>query len=152
MDTHGTNIMQSKFSQELKVFNVMYGIPTPSKPTVTPDLSARLHQFKAMLLQEVEEVDLIQGSITDYFPGETATALILTEVSDWLGDIIVYCAGEMLRHGLPLDEVLSIIMASNASKLQRDGTALFADGKLQKGPDYWKPEPRILDALVERMK
>jgi hypothetical protein len=39
-------------------------------------------------------------------------------------------------------------MDSNASKLQADGTPLFVEGKLQKGPGYWKPEPKIKDLIL----
>lgn len=72
---------------------------------------------------------------------------IFTELADLLGDIQVFCASEMKRFDIPLDATLRIIMDSNSSKLQADGTALFVDGKLQKGPNYWKPEPMIEEML-----
>ena len=71
----------------------------------------------------------------------------LTPVADLLGDIVVYCTSEAQRHGIPLPAVLDVIMDSNASKLQADGTPLFIAGKLQKGPGYWKPEAKIEELL-----
>jgi predicted HAD superfamily Cof-like phosphohydrolase len=140
---------QYDFFQSIKEFNQMYGIPTPEEPMLDLELHDRLIQFKTMLLGEVAEVDDVIRKM------ETATytaADVLTEVSDWLGDIIVYCASEAARHGLPIRNILQIIMDSNASKLQLDGTAKFVDGKLQKGPGYWKPEPQIKDLLVRSVK
>lgn len=126
-------------------FNAMYGIPTPTQPTVTDGLLGRLIQFKAMMLKEIEEVDVV---IAKMQTEEYTSADVLTEISDWLGDIIVYAGSEALRHGIPIDKVLEIIMASNFSKLQDDGTAKFVEGHLEKGPNYWKPEPMIRDLLI----
>jgi predicted HAD superfamily Cof-like phosphohydrolase len=54
---------------------------------------------------------------------------------------------------LPLDQVLAIIMQSNFSKLGADGLPIYDErGKVMKGPNYWKPEPKIqamLGALSE---
>jgi predicted HAD superfamily Cof-like phosphohydrolase len=71
-------------------------------------------------------------------------------LADLLGDIQVYCASEMAKFGLPLDEVLAIIMRSNFSKLGADGKPIYDErGKVQKGPNYWKwkPEPKIKELL-----
>lgn len=133
----------------IRQFNQMYGIPTPDEPTLSLELRERLTQFKAILLKEIDEVDDIIHKLETC---EHTAADILTDVSDWLGDIIVYAGSEALRHGLPIDAVLEIIMASNFSKMQNDGTALFIDGKLQKGPNYWKPEPQIRNLLIKAVK
>jgi len=77
---------------------------------------------------------------------------IAVAVADLLGDIIVYCRSEALKYGLPLEEVLDVIMDSNESKLGADGKPVYdANGKFLKGPDYWKPEPRIKTLLGARM-
>lgn len=139
----------SQVFERIQAFNKLYGIPTPTEPTLSLELRDRLLQFKAIMLKEVDEVDLIVSKM------ETCAftaADILTDVADWLGDIIVYAASESARHGLPTDGVIDIIMDSNDSKMQADGTALFIDGKLQKGPNYWKPEPRIRDLLIRSVK
>ena len=62
---------------------------------------------------------------------------------------MVYCRSEALKYGLPLEDVLDIIMDSNESKLGADGKPIYdANGKFLKGPNYWKPEPKI-KALLE---
>ena len=44
---------------------------------------------------------------------------------------------------------LDIIMDSNESKLGADGNPIYdANGKFLKGPNYWKPEPKIRDLLA----
>lgn len=65
-----------------------------------------------------------------------------------LGDVIVYCRSEALKYGFPLEEVLDIIMDSNESKLDAEGNPIYdVNWKFLKGPNYWKPEPRIRDLL-----
>lgn len=134
----------SKFVERIDAFNRMYGIPRPEKPQF--EGSERLAQFQRMLEAEVHEGYEVVP------PWQTTQLDVLVSLVDWLGDVIVYCASEARRHGLPLDKVLDIIMDSNASKLQADGTAKFVDGKLQKGPNYWKPEPKIRELLEGLMK
>ena len=74
---------------------------------------------------------------------------VLVAIADLLGDVIVYCRSEALKYGLPLEEVLDVIMDSNESKLGADGKPIYdGNGKFLKGPNYWKPEPRI-KALLE---
>ena len=54
--------------------------------------------------------------------------------------------------GLPMSTVLGIIMQSNFSKLGADGLPIYdSDNKVQKGPNYWKPEPKISEMLQARI-
>lgn len=135
------------FFDRVKSFNRLYGIPTPGLPiTSKVEMRDRLKQFMPIIRAEVAEGDDILDGVP--WASEVDT---LTDLADWYGDIIVYCASEMARHGLPAGDILSIIMDSNDSKRQADGTALFVAGKLQKGPNYWKPEPKIR-ALIEALQ
>jgi hypothetical protein len=44
-------------------------------------------------------------------------------------------------------------MDSNFSKLGADGKPIYDErGKVMKGPFYWKPEPKIKELLLERIK
>jgi len=114
----------------------------------------RVGNFHAILLEEVEEgLDLMKNYEAVQAEGagmlsEDQRLAILTEMSDWLGDIVVYCASEAKRWGLPLNKILGVIMESNFSKLGADGQPIYDDrGKVMKGPGYWKPEPRIRELL-----
>ena len=76
---------------------------------------------------------------------------VLTAIADLLGDVIVYCRSEALKYGLPLEDVLDVIMDSNESKLGADGNPIYdGNGKFLKGPNYWKPEPKIKALLESR--
>ena len=139
------------FSDRVKAFNAMYGLPVGSVPTTAPTVEETLHrlqQFQKMLSKELTEgLDIYEA----VFAGKISQHEYLVMLADWLGDIQVYCASEMVRHGLPMDAILNIIMDSNASKLGADGKPIVIEGKVQKGPGYWKPEPKI-SALLESLK
>ena len=139
-----------KFIQDIEKFNTMYGLPKPLKPTLEAvgNPLTRLDNFKAILLEEIEEVDDIRDYLSVGTVSEEAKLEALTNLSDWLGDLIVYAASEMRRFGLPIEGVLDVIMESNFSKLAADGTVIMDErGKVMKGPGYWKPEPRIKELL-----
>ncbi len=138
------------FHEAIAKFNQMYGLPCTKTPTTAlqGNLVDRLRNFKNIMLEEFEEVDDIIYKIE---AGELEID-VLTDLADWLGDIQVYCASEMARMGLPLDETLAIIMQSNFSKLGADGLPIYDErGKVLKGKSYWKPEPKLKEMLLARM-
>ena len=138
----------SAFSEDIKKFNGIYKLPVNATPTLDVGVPAaeRMAAFKDILLEEVHEIDeIISAQQAGKDPLE-----VLTMLADLLGDIQVYCASEMAKFGLPLDQVLSIIMQSNFSKLGADGLPIYDErGKVMKGPNYWKPEPKLQAMLTE---
>lgn len=67
----------------------------------------------------------------------------LVEIADALGDQLYILCGTILRHGMQhiIEDVFDEIQASNMSKLGADGKPILrADGKILKGPDYFKPD------------
>ncbi|MGH8633788.1 MAG: pyrophosphatase [Burkholderiales bacterium] len=139
--------MTKPFAQRIAAMNAMYKLPAHDRPTLPADVADRLAKFKATLLDEVHEIDEIVRLSQDGAPALD----IAVAVADLLGDIIVYCRSEALKYGLPLEEVLDVIMDSNESKLGADGRPIYdANGKFLKGPNYWRPEPRI-KALLQRL-
>lgn len=162
------------FEMRIRMFNAMYKLPLsdfPSALAVIADeeernpppisgseresLAGRLFSFKKTLADELDEIDDVIANLID--PEEPGKKLyppveFLTEMADLLGDLIVYCASEMVKYGIPVVDTLNIIMDSNRSKLQLDGSVRYdKDGKVLKGPRYWKPEPHIQAMLLERM-
>ncbi len=138
--------MNPPFAKRIAAMNAMYKLPAHDCPTLPENTVDRLTGFKATLMDEVHEID----DIVALAKNGAASADILVALADLLGDIIVYCRSEALKYGLPLEDVLDIIMDSNESKLGADGRPIYdANGKFLKGPDYWKPEPKI-KALLER--
>ena len=132
--------MKKTFAQRIALMNAMYRLPAHERPTLPDNTAERLLKFKATLMDEVHEIDDIAAQMA---AGADA-AEVLTAIADLLGDVIVYCRSEALKYGLPLEDVLDVIMDSNESKLDADGNPIYdANGKFLKGPNYWKPEPRI---------
>lgn len=138
--------MNKAFASRIAAMNAMYKLPANDRPTLPGDVVDRLVKFKATLLDEVHEIDgIVKLSKEGGAPLDIAVA-----IADLLGDIVVYCRSEALKYGLPLEDVLDVIMDSNESKLGADGKPIYdANGKFLKGPGYWRPEPRIR-ALLER--
>ena len=139
--------MKQAFQQRIDLMNAMYKLPANDRPTLPANVADRLVRFKATLLDEVHEIDEISAMVAR---GADA-AEVLVALADLLGDVMVYCRSEALKYGLPLEEVLDVIMDSNESKLGADGKPIYdANGKILKGPNYWKPEPRIKELLETR--
>lgn len=140
--------MNKPFAARIAAMNAMYKLPACERPTLPADVADRLTKFKSTLMDEVHEIDEIVALAKN--GGDKAD--IAVAIADLLGDIIVYCRSEALKYGLPLEEVLDIIMDSNESKLGTDGKPIYdANGKFLKGPNYWKPEAKI-KALLEALQ
>lgn len=145
---------EQRFFEDIVRFNQIYKLPSNDVPQLLgPE---RIRNFHEILAEEVEEgLDLAKkyDDLAAAHGGELpkeARADVLADLSDWLGDIVVYCASEARRWGIPLPDVLKIIMESNFSKLGADGLPIYDErGKVMKGPNYWKPEPKIR-AIIDR--
>lgn len=76
---------------------------------------------------------------------EAANNNDLVEVADALGDMLYILCGTILEHGMQykIEEVFDEIQRSNMSKLGSDGKPIYReDGKVLKGPSYFKPNIR----------
>ena len=137
--------MTKSFAQRIALMNRMYRLPAHDAPVLPDDVAERLRKFKRTLSDEVEEIEEIVA-----LAEQGADRLdISVAIADVLGDIIVYCRSEALKYGIPLEAVLDIIMDSNESKLGADGQPIYdQNGKFLKGPNYWKPEPKIRELLA----
>jgi predicted HAD superfamily Cof-like phosphohydrolase len=151
----------SQFQNDIEKFNGIYKLPVATRPTLDAVVNPiqRLHSFRHILSEELDEIDEVISKVEftlgieeDPTARHNAEIDALTSLADLLGDIQVYCASEMAKFGLPLDEVLAIIMQSNFSKLGSDGLPIYDErGKVQKGPGYWKPEPKIEEVLRNKI-
>ena len=85
--------------------------------------------------------DLMAEENEEYL--EAARSNDLVEVADALGDMLYILCGTILEHGMQfkIEEVFNEIQRSNMSKLGSDGKPIYReDGKVMKGPDYFKPD------------
>lgn len=160
----------TKFQHDIWRFNGMYRMQISAEPTLhigEKGPAQRLNDFMEILNDEIMEGDNVIRHIAALERGEHTYATdagdgtpmdnpadfdtALAELADWLGDIVVYCASEMAKFGIPFDRTLDIIMQSNFSKMGPDGPIYDERGKLQKGPEYWKPEPKLKEMLLSRI-
>lgn len=162
------------FEKEIVAMNVMYQLPVAAYPTIHQEVAWQQQKFPVLqaydagdayliiekrlkdffgpngiLPKEVKEYEDLVDIIKDKPVTEDDLLDFLTGLADLLCDIQVYCASEMERFGLPNQLILSIIMESNKSKLDENGQPIYdSKGKFLKGPNYWKPEPRIRELIA----
>ena len=101
--------------------------------------------------------DMAQDKVTKVFEFsdlalhdlEEAKKDVLTDITDWLGDIMVYCRSEGMKFGLPIENGLEAIMGSNMTKLGPDGIPKHdANGKFLKDmSSFIPPEPALKTTL-----
>jgi len=145
-----------EFLSKIREFNKIYKIQNNDNPTLLE--VERLENFKNILIEEINEVDEIIERYKELLENKKNLEKeekieLLTSLSDWLGDIIVYASSEARRFGIDINQVLKIIMESNFSKLGADGKPIYDErGKIMKGPNYWKPEPKIKEFLDSKLK
>lgn len=160
------------FEKSILSMNAMYRLPIASYPTFKYEIQWQEEKFGAIALatdrqyivkrlidffgeesilrNELDEYEDIVAVLSDPNCGPEQELDALVMLADLLADIQVYCASEMARFGLPVQEILQIVMASNESKLGADGKPIYnAQGKFMKGPNYWAPEPKIRALLQE---
>ena len=69
----------------------------------------------------------------------------LLEVADALTDILYVTYGAGHAFGINLDKCFEEVQNSNMSKLDENGNPIYnKDGKVMKGPKYFKPDLRKL--------
>ncbi len=138
------------FKDKIKAMNKMYDLPVNGTPQFYGNLSHTIKNFQCILSEEVDEATDIIDDIHNY---RTEDVDVLVSIADWLADITIYCRSEALKYGIPLEEVIDIVMDSNMSKLGEDGEPIKDErGKVLKGINYWKPEPKIKELLLSRVE
>ncbi len=168
------------FVRSIEQMNQMYRLQVSTIPTLTfvdnksdgsqhvVSAAKRLEGFKKTLLGEIEEIDpIIKNAqwLEMCDAEELANDVMLqkhhrlmaidtlSNVADLLADFIVYCVSEMRKFGLPPAAIMAIVMESNKSKLQPDGSAKYDDnGKFLKGPNYFPPEPKLKELITELLE
>jgi predicted HAD superfamily Cof-like phosphohydrolase len=143
--------MYPKFDADIARMNATYKLP---EVIGIMKMAARLPQFEDILSKEFAELEDVDR-IVDTGGAETADLSVVARkvrvaMADLLADIIVYCASEAKRWRIPLPAIGAVVMASNFSKLDENGEPIInpTNGKFEKGPNYWKPEPLIEKILL----
>jgi len=117
-------------------FHSAFGLGIQENPIA--DLGIKKNLLRYELMREENEEYLEAANNND-----------LVEVADALGDMLYILCGTIIEHGMQhkIEEVFNEIQRSNMSKLGADGKPIYReDGKVLKGPNYFKPNiQKILD-------
>ncbi|PHR14801.1 MAG: hypothetical protein COA40_01100 [Aequorivita sp.] len=117
-------------------FHNAFGLGMKEAPTANLGIKKNLLRYE--LMREENEEYLEAANNND-----------LVEVADALGDMLYILCGTIIEHGMQhkIEDVFNEIQRSNMSKLGNDGKPIYReDGKVLKGPNYFKPNIQaILD-------
>ena len=115
---------------KVKKFHELFFIGNEDEPKAVIDESTFLLRHR--LMKEENE---------EYLEARKDGDMI--EIADALGDMLYIWCGTVLKHGMQdiISEVFDEIQRSNMSKLGEDNKPIFRDdGKVMKGPNYFKPD------------
>lgn len=118
----------------VQLFHESFGLGVEQAPKAS--LGEAVNMLRYNLMKEENEEYLEAAQNND-----------LTEVADALGDMLYILCGTIISHGLQhkITEVFEEIQRSNMSKLGNDGKPIYReDGKVMKGPNYFKPDFRVI--------
>ncbi|WP_396149524.1 hypothetical protein [Flavobacterium sp.] len=113
----------------VKLFHTTYGLGVSEE--MKADLGTQKNNLRFELMKEENEEYLEAVQNND-----------IVEIADALGDMLYILCGTILEHGLQhkIEAVFDEIQRSNMSKLGEDGKPIYReDGKVMKGPNYFKP-------------
>lgn len=134
--------MINKPLEAVKKFHKTYGLGFSKLPIASLGKEKNLLRFN--LMKEENEEYLAAANAND-----------LVEVADALGDMLYILCGTMLEHGMQdkIEAVFDEIQNSNMSKLGVDGKPIYRkDGKVLKGPNYFKPNIKQFFSDDESLK
>ncbi len=115
-------------------FHEAFGLGVKQEPTANLGKDKNLLRFN--LMKEENEEYLEAANNND-----------LIEVADALGDMLYILCGTIIEHGMQhkIEEVFDEIQRSNMSKLGANGKPIYReDGKVLKGPNYFKPDIKAI--------
>ena len=116
----------SNFSK-VGIFMKTFGQDVKDKPSFSTDKINKLR------------IDLIKEELDEL--SEAMKNKDLLEVADALTDILYVTYGAGHAFGIDLDKCFNEVQSSNMSKLDSNGKPIYnADGKVMKGPNYFKPD------------
>lgn len=111
-------------------FHTVFGQGVGTAPKA--DLGKSKNQLRFDLMKEENEEYLEAVQNND-----------LIEMADALGDMLYILCGTIIEHGMQhkIEAIFDEIQQSNMSKLGADSQPVFReDGKVLKGPNYFKPD------------
>ena len=124
--------MIKKELDSVKLFHKKFNIDYLNEPTA--NIPEEIKQLRFKLMEE-ENLEYLKATREND----------LVEIADALGDMLYILCGTIISHGLQnkIEEIFQEIQSSNMSKLGKNGKPIYReDGKVLKGPNYFKPNIR----------
>ena len=124
--------MIKKELDSVKLFHEKFKIDYLNEPTA--NIPEEIKQLRFKLMEE-ENLEYLKATREND----------LVEIADALGDMLYILCGTIISHGLQnkIEEIFQEIQSSNMSKLGKNGKPIYReDGKVLKGPNYFKPDIR----------
>jgi predicted HAD superfamily Cof-like phosphohydrolase len=116
--------------EAVKIFHEVYKLDYKESPVTNIGLDKIELRFNLMDEENKEYLEAAKNND-------------LIELADALGDMLYILCGTIIEHGMQdkIEEVFDEIQKSNLSKLGENGKPIYrADGKVMKGPNYFKPK------------
>jgi predicted HAD superfamily Cof-like phosphohydrolase len=118
---------KSKLVEYVETFHKTYSQPVRTVPRLPDEPERKLRR------------SLLAEEYTEYMVAEENNDLV--EIADGLVDMLYIISGTAHAYGIPLDDILDEVQASNMSKLGEDGKPIYReDGKILKGPNFFRPD------------
>jgi predicted HAD superfamily Cof-like phosphohydrolase len=114
----------------VKEFHTAFNIGHSETPLADVGETKKYLRYNLMKEENEEYLDAVQKND-------------LVEIADALGDMMYILCGTIIEHGLQdkMEAIFDEIQRSNMSKLGDDGKPIYReDGKVMKGPNYFKPD------------
>lgn len=136
----------------VREFHQTFGHPTP---TTIDTQDQKTRELRVSLIAEellelcdglgliltIANTEPLNGPIVTIKQNPNRAEVDMVEVADALADLDYVVAGANVVFGLPAERIINEVHASNMSKLGEDGKPIYReDGKILKGPNYWKPD------------
>ncbi len=115
-------------------FHTAFGLEVNATPIAELSDAVKMLRYNLMKEENEEYLDAVQNND-------------IVEIADALGDMLYILCGTIISHGLQhkIEEVFDEIQRSNMSKLGHDGKPIYReDGKVMKGPNYFKPDFTVI--------
>lgn len=139
-----------EFKDRIRKMNLMYDLPVNDTPQFYGNPLYKIDNFQNILSEQIIEADDIVKDIDNL---QIEGIDVLVSIANLLADITIDCRSEAMKYGIPLEEVINIVMDSNESKLGEDGEPLKNEfGRVLKGVNYLNPEPKIRELLISRIE
>lgn len=94
---------------------------------------------------------LMDEELTEVF--EAINARDDVQTAHELADLLYVVFGTAIAFGIPIEEVFAAVARANLSKIDSNTGRPFEmrDGKVLKGPDYYDPQPNIMEIMRTKM-